>query len=475
MVGFMKILMLGWEYPPMISGGLGTATEGLINGLIGIGHKVTLVLPHFPHHIKIPGLKIVSPENPFTLDEENFSVEEKRPKQESGQNNETLSIVNKTYDDIEKKMNQSSTKTESSHYNYQLKDKELTFSERKKLAVSLKKYHEYILNNKNYNLNSIDLPKFSFSIENSINEKAYILGLLALDILQKDPTYQVIHANDWMSFTAVKMVREKKQIPVVVHIHSTEIDRSGEIHNNINILNIEKMAVNLADIVIAVSEYTRNLLVEKFNVPFDKIKVVYNANNAQHKYSLENSDQAKINSNPEKIPVVTFVGRITFQKGPSYFVTAAERVLRINPNVLFKVVGTGDLLPSMKQLTWELGIHKNFQFEGFLNSAGVQKALQSSDMFVMPSVSEPFGIVALEAIAQNIPIIISKQSGVSEVLHHAIKVDFWDVDLMADRILSILKYSPIRNEMVSNSLQDLNNRTWLQSAQSLITAYSEIH
>jgi glycogen synthase len=472
MVGFMKILMLGWEYPPMISGGLGTATEGLINGLIGIGHKVTLVLPHFPHHIRIPGLKIVSPENPFILDDDSFSIAN-NPIQEIEQNDETLSIVNKTYNEIKKNNSQNLPAPVSSHYSYELKDKELTSSDRKKLSVTLKKYHEYILNNKN--LNPINLPEFSFSIENSITEKAYILGLLSLEILQRDPTYQVIHANDWMSFTAVKMIKEKNQIPVVVHIHSTEIDRSGEIHNNKNILNIEKMGINIADIVIAVSEYTKNLLVEKFNVPFEKIKVVYNANNAQHTHNLENLNPSQKNPNPQKIPVVTFVGRITFQKGPSYFVSAAEKVIKINPNVLFKVVGTGDLLPSMKQLTWELGIHKHFQFEGFLNSVGVQKALQSSDMFVMPSVSEPFGIVALEAIAQNIPIIISKQSGVSEVLNHAIKVDFWDIDLMADRILSILKYSPIRNEMVSNSLHDLNNRTWLQSAQSLICAYSEIH
>ncbi len=475
MVGFMKILMLGWEYPPMISGGLGTATEGLINGLIGIGHKVTLVLPHFPHHIKIPGLKIVSPENPFILDEDFFSMAQKYSKEEVEPKNESLSIVNKTYDEFRNANNQNLFNPTSSHYNYKLQDKELTSSEQKKLSDNLKNYHEYILNNKFYNLNPIELPEFAFSIENNITEKAYILGLLALDILQKDSNYQVIHANDWMSFTAVKMVKEKKQIPIVVQIHSTEIDRSGEIHNNQKILSIEKMGINLADIVIAVSEYTRNLLVEKFNVPYEKIKVVYNANNTQHKYNIEDSNFRQKNINSEKTPVVTFVGRITFQKGPSYFVSAAEKVLKINPNVLFKVVGTGDLLPSMKQLTWELGIHTQFQFEGFLNSIEVQKALKNSDMFVMPSVSEPFGIVALEAIAQNIPIIISKQSGVSEVLNHAIKVDFWDVDLIADRILSILKYAPIRNEMISNSINDLSNRTWLQSAQSLISAYSEIH
>ncbi|APJ03985.1 glycosyltransferase [Silvanigrella aquatica] len=468
----MKILMLGWEYPPMISGGLGTATEGLINGLIAIGHKVTLVLPYFPHKINIPGLKIVSPENPYSCDEENNATEQIYAESE----NETLNIVTQTYNEIEKSVIQNESKNGISHYNYKLNNTEINTEVKLNLSQNLKKYHEYILNKKNTSQNffkEVNSPEFLFLNNLGVSEKAYILGLLALDVLEKDAAHQVVHANDWMSFTAVKMIKEATSIPIVAHIHSTEIDRSGEINYNQNILTIEKMGVHLADIVIAVSEYTRNLLVEKFNLPFEKVKVVYNANNAQHKKLLNHSNKQEP---AKKIkPIVTFVGRITFQKGPSYFVFAAERVLKTNPDVIFKVVGTGDLLPAMKQLTWELGIDKSFKFEGFLNAEGVQKVLQSSDMFVMPSVSEPFGIVALEAIAQNIPIIISKQSGVSEVLNHAMKVDFWDVDLMADRILSILKYTSFRDEMVDNSLLDLTNRTWRKSAQTLINAYSEIH
>lgn len=461
--------MLGWEYPPMISGGLGTATEGLINGLIKIGHEVTLVLPYFPHQIKLQGLKIVNPENPF---EPEAKVEtEIYQSTVFEKNTQVVSVVNSTYNDA-KKISQQNLK--NSHYNYKIEGKELTSLEKNKIAISLKKYNEYIISLKTQQ-NKMSSPPLSFGNNNSIHEKCYILGLLALDILQYENDFQVIHANDWMTFTAAKMIREKYQIPIVAHIHSTELDRSGEINNNKNILEIEKMGINISDIVIAVSEYTKNLLIEKFNTASDKIKVVYNANNQQHVNNINNVINVPKETTSERSPVVTFVGRITFQKGPSYFVLAAEKVLKINPNVIFKVVGIGDLLPAMKQLTWELGIHKNFQFEGFLNSSGVQLALQNSDIFIMPSVSEPFGIVALEAIAQNIPIIISKQSGVSEVLHHAMKVDFWDTDLMADRILSILKYSPMKNEMISNSLQDLNNRTWLKSAQTLTSAYSDIN
>lgn len=175
-----------------------------------------------------------------------------------------------------------------------------------------------------------------------------------------------------------------------------------------------------------------------------------------------------------KVPIVTFVGRVTYQKGPYYFVQAAKKVLQFNSNVMFKVVGSGDLLVSMKQLVSELKLDKNFYFTGFLNSNEVKNILADSDVFVMPSVSEPFGIVALEAIAQKIPVIISKQSGVSEVLNHVLKVDFWDTDLIADRILSVLKYHCIKSEMIDYSLQDLSQRTWIKSAETLTAAYSEI-
>jgi glycosyltransferase involved in cell wall biosynthesis len=166
------------------------------------------------------------------------------------------------------------------------------------------------------------------------------------------------------------------------------------------------------------------------------------------------------------------VGRITFQKGPAYFVHAAELVLKSNPRVRFRVVGTGDLLDSMKQLVWELGIDKSFVFDGFLDARQVQEVLADSDVFVMPSVSEPFGIVALEAVQQNIPVIISKQSGVSEVLPNALKVDFWDTELLADRILSLLKYHKVRRELVSNSQRDLVRRTWHQAALKCQEAYN---
>ncbi|WP_186644980.1 glycosyltransferase family 4 protein [Fluviispira vulneris] len=469
----MKILMLGWEYPPMISGGLATATEGLINGLISLGHKVTLVLPYFPHSVKIKGLKIVSPENPYILDEE---IDENIHNIKSVHNQKQKSvfeIISQTYQDIENIIQNISNKNNISHYNYTLNDIDLSQNEKENLEKDLKNYHHLLTENLKSNEINLKIKPFTFSISNEINEKIYALGLLALDILSKDPDYNIIHAHDWMSFTAIDMLNSKYDIPVVAHIHSTEIDRAGDIHNNRRILAIEKKGLENADMIIAVSNYTKNVIIEKFGIMHKKIKVVYNANNDQHITLIKKTEKSIEHKSNKQ--TVTFVGRITFQKGPSYFVFAAQKVLKINPNVIFKVVGTGDLLPSMKQLIWELGIDKNFIFSGFLNAEGVQNVLNDSSLFVMPSVSEPFGIVALEAIAKNIPVIISKQSGVSEVLNHAMKVDFWDTDLMADRILSILKYKPIRNELVENSLKDLSHRTWKHSAQTLINAYSDFH
>lgn len=451
----MKILMLGWEYPPIISGGLGTATEGMVKGLLEVGHEVTLVLPHFPVKVTLPnGLTIVSPENPF-IKQKKFGnkkgvVESEKLKSEINIKNEELLF--------------------NSHYYYS--NNQIEFSESHKKVIK-KKFLQYI-KNLYKNINNSDFVndfKKLFIDKNSYYEKAYILGLMALNIIEHDSNYHVIHANDWMTFIAAKMVKEKIDIPLFIHIHSTEIDRSGEINFNEKILQIEKMGLDLADVIIAVSKYTKNIIVNNFKIPNSKIKVAYNANNTNHE--VNNFKQSWL-SIENKAPVVTFVGRITYQKGPYYFVQAAQKVLQFNSNVMFKVVGSGDLLLSMKQLVSELKLDENFYFTGFLNSNEVKNILADSDVFVMPSVSEPFGIVALEAIAQKIPVIISKQSGVSEVLNHVLKVDFWDTDLIADRILSVLKYHCVKSEMITYSLQDLCQRTWIKSAETLTAAYSEI-
>ena len=174
-----------------------------------------------------------------------------------------------------------------------------------------------------------------------------------------------------------------------------------------------------------------------------------------------------------KSPLISFVGRVTYQKGPAYFVQSAHRALQIQPNLRFQVVGTGDLLPSMRQLAWELGVHDKFTFHGFQSAKRVETLLAESDVFVMPSVSEPFGIVALEAMAQRIPIIISKQSGVAECLMHALKVDFWDTDLMADRIVSLVRRPVLRTELQRHGAREIDRFNWESSARRCVDVYQK--
>jgi glycosyltransferase involved in cell wall biosynthesis len=442
--------MLGWEFPPLVTGGLATATEGLINGLLALGHEVTLVLPYYPFRMNRAGLTIVSPERPRGVDP--VEMEEIRAE---GSNFEDLVGA--------------SLSQWKSHYEYKLMS-EWAGSGKEGMQeddiVAKLRLREIQVRTAGAR-ESIPSPLF-----HTMEERAFVVGMLATSLLESQQ-FDVVHTHDWMTFPALEMVRQQSSIPIVAHVHSTEYDRAGESGNS-RILDIERRGVSLADRIITVSRYTKSILMQRFGVPEDKIEVAYNASNEQHGDGGRNGVPFGEASSTESVesPVITFVGRITFQKGPAYFVHAAELVLKSNPRVRFRVVGTGDLLDSMKQLVWELGIDKSFVFDGFLDARQVQEVLADSDVFVMPSVSEPFGIVALEAVQQNIPVIISKQSGVSEVLPNALKVDFWDTELLADRILSLLKYHKVRRELVSNSQRDLVRRTWHQAALKCQEAYN---
>ncbi len=449
----MKILMLGWEYPPLITGGLATATEGLVNGLIALGHEVTLVLPYFPFRVRKHGLTIVSPERPIGFD----ALEDSR----------TIALE-KEYEELQGLVRGNLSHWKS-HYEYRLMSDWAGGGEgslEDEDVVAKIKLREIEVRSRAGSDTAVSTPMF-----HTMEEKAFVLGVLASQLVS-DQKFDVVHANDWMTFPALDVLKSRTQIPIVAQVHSTEYDRAGE-NGNQKIIDIERRGVTIADHIITVSRYTKSILIQRFGVPESKIEVAYNAANEQHGNNGNNEQNTNNNEAPsdETDPVVTFVGRITFQKGPAYFVHAAELVLRTNPRVRFRVVGTGDLLASMKQLVWELGIDKSFSFDGFLDAQQVQEVLADSSIFVMPSVSEPFGIVALEAVQQNIPVIISKQSGVSEVLPNALKVDFWDTELMADRILSLLKYRKIRHELVENSQKDLLRRTWYQAAKKCQDAY----
>lgn len=479
----MKILMLGWEFPPLVSGGLATATEGLVSGLTKIGHQIALVLPHFPHETaeKIeelnPHLTIVSPEHPFQPQRLMRPIDPAFIS-ESIQTSQVLSaMIAAGRSGAPVDINDPNTLTQLlSHYDTaNIESLSLSSEEKTVLRAKLVEY-QMLVRTKVGALQS-EFEEAWTPQRSEVSEQTEILAFLATDVIRGPHAglFDVVHAHDWMSMKALAQLKKSSPLPVVLHVHSTEYDRAG-IHGNHRIQSLERMGFHLADRLVAVSHLTRRILIDQYGVPGDKIDVVYNASNLAHVRSNGNNGSALTHRNhaeqdqsPE--PLISFVGRVTYQKGPAYFVQAAHRALQLQPNLRFQVIGTGDLLPSMRQLAWELGVIDKFTFHGFQSAKAVEALLARSDVFVMPSVSEPFGIVALEAMAQRIPIIISKQSGVAECLMHALKVDFWDTDLMADRIVSLVRRPRLRDELQRNGSREIDRFNWESSARRCVDVY----
>lgn len=277
--------------------------------------------------------------------------------------------------------------------------------------------------------------------------------------------FDVIHCHDWMTYGAGMVAKHILKKPLVMHVHSTEYDRSGGPNINVQVYELEKEGLRAADAIIAVSDFTKNKIVEHYGIDEDKIHVVHNA------VDLE-SDHGVI---PEKRgKTVLFLGRLTIQKGPDYFLDTAKKVLEYEPNVTFIVAGTGDMESFIIEKAAELGIADKVLFAGFLDQEDVERAYKMADLYVMPSVSEPFGITTLEAIKYNTPVIISKQSGVSEVIKHCLKVDFWDVDQLANYIVAILRYAPLRESMQENALSEIENVSWDVAARKCVEIYRNL-
>lgn len=280
--------------------------------------------------------------------------------------------------------------------------------------------------------------------------------------------FDVIHAHDWMTYLAGIAVSKKTGKPLIVHIHSTEFDRSGENVNQM-VYDIERRGFHESVRVIAVSNYTKSILTGRYGVAPEKVEVVYNG------VDLPDRNNADVTLFPRKNEkVVLFLGRVTMQKGPEYFIQAAERVLDKMDNVKFVVAGTGDMLPRMIEMAASMGIGRKVLFTKFLKGIEVDRAFRMADLCVMPSVSEPFGIVPLEALHRDVPVLISKQSGVSEVLNHTLKVDFWDIDKMADKIIAVLSHSPLRGVLRENGRQEVARLSWEDAAERVVRIYDNV-
>lgn len=285
--------------------------------------------------------------------------------------------------------------------------------------------------------------------------------------LGRNEIFDLIHAHDWMTFPAAIRAKEASGKPLVVHIHALEFDRSGE-HGNPDIIAIEKAGMLAANHVIAVSHYTRQLILERYGIDPDKVSVVHNAvarHRASKVYHVDQQRSGKI---------VLFLGRVTFQKGPDYFIEAAARVLQKLPDTTFVMAGTGDMLPALIERVGELRIGNRFHFTGFLSGHDVERMYAMSDLYVMPSVSEPFGISPLEAMLYDVPVIVSRTAGVGEVLTHALKVDFWNAEDIADKILAVLKYSALSREMLRHGKNDLRAIRWSVAAERILNIYKRL-
>lgn len=283
--------------------------------------------------------------------------------------------------------------------------------------------------------------------------------------LSKGRNFDIIHAHDWMTYKAGMEIKKITGKPLVVHVHTTEFDRSGGLGVNQKVYDIEKLAFENADAIIAVSNYTKNKIIEKYGIPEHKIRVIHNALNYD-----EYTNGNRLKSGEQK--TVLYFGRVTLQKGPDYFIRAAKKVAEHMNNVTFIVAGTGDMLPRMIELSCELGIGNKVLFTGYLSEEDAKRIYSMADVYVMPSVSEPFGIAALEAVASGVPLILTKSSGASEVINHCLKVDFWDVDEMANKIISCLNHEPLHKCLTENSIKEIRRLDWKSQALKCMEVYS---
>lgn len=424
----MKILMFGWEFPPHISGGLGTACFGLTKGLAKHGVDMIFVVP----------------------------------KAFGDENQESVRLVNASEITVNMKKSQ-----------YKEYWKRIEYMEIGSNIIPYVSPEEYVRIHSQEELNKISeesnvfADKYEFAGGYGLNlfEEVSRYALIA-SALAASKDFDLIHSHDWLTYPAGIAAKYMSGKPLVIHVHATEYDRSGE---NVNppVYEIEKRGMEEADKIIAVSNFTRNIIIEKYGIPEDKVVTVHNA--------VEPVEIKEINASkyvPEK--VVTFLGRITFQKGPDYFIEAARLVLERDPNVRFVMAGSGDLLEKMIRRVAQLRIGHKFHFTGFLKGTSVDRMLAMSDVFVMPSVSEPFGIVPLEAMRSNVPVVISKQSGVSEVLKHALKVDFWDVHGMADAIYAVTRYNGLNKMFTKYGKDEVESLKWEHAGLKVKDVYEEM-
>ena len=416
----MKALMFGWEFPPHILGGLGTASFGLSKGMAENGNMdITFVIP-----------------KPWGDEPKDFA-------KIIGANCTPVAWRDVNWDYVQSRIGN-------------VMDPQLYYDLR-----------DHIYSDFNY-MNTNDLGCIEFSgrypdnLLEEINNYSIVAGVIARTV-----DFDIIHSHDWLTYPAGIHAKQVSGKPLVIHVHATDFDRS---RGNVNptVFSIERDGMLNADRIITVSNLTRRTVIEKYGIPAEKVITVHNA--------VEPLSEELLNVQvpPKHDKVVTFLGRITMQKGPEYFVEAAALVLRKVRDVQFVMAGGGDMMEKMIRLAARRGIADRFHFAGFLKGKQVYEMLKASDVFVMPSVSEPFGISPLEAMQMGVPSIISKQSGCAEILDNVIKVDYWDINAMADAMYSIIKYPGMFKQLHENGLEEVDQIRWKKAGAKVINIYNSL-
>ncbi len=421
--------MLGWEFPPAINGGLGVACHDLCKAMTAHA-KVIMIIPQNTVGFKMDNCDLVGLNQVNSL---------------------TLPPVNQAY---------------SSDF----------FDDVNLIPANLNPYYFEEVKKSNperkSHLRNISTEGSTQNISFQIDElygkdlisKVIEFGNIAAQYaLTKD--FDIIHAHDWMTMVAGMKIKALTGKPLVVHIHSLEIDRGGE-NSRGPVFELEKRGMEAADVIMPVSDFTGNIIQKYYGIPAEKIVTIHNGIRPVKAYRSEK---------PFKEKLVVFVGRLTRQKGPSRLVDIASKVIKHTPDVRFAIAGTGEKSQTMLQKSSTYRIGNRFHLTGFQKHENVQYLLSMADAYCMPSVSEPFGLSAMEAVQFGVPCIISKQSGVAEVLHGAMKFDFWDVDRAADYLINALYDDVLKKKIVKDAYRDLENISWELSAQKVINAYADFN
>ena len=417
----MKALMFGWEFPPHILGGLGTASYGLTKGMsLQPDMEITFVMP-----------------KPWGDEDQSFL-------RLIGSANTPVVWKDVAWEKAKEGIGK-------------FMDPQLFFDLRDHIYADFSYYHTNDLGCIGFS------GRYPENLLEEINNYSIVAGVIARTI-----PCDVIHSHDWLTYPAGIHAKTVTGKPLVIHVHATDFDRSrGKV--NPTVYGIEKDGMDHADHIITVSNLTRNIVIEKYHQDPRKVTTVHNA------VEPMSAEVAAIQSKKgTKDKVVTFLGRITMQKGPEYFVEAAAKVLKKTDNVRFVMAGNGDMMNQMIRLAAQRGISDRFHFTGFMKGTQVYEVLKSSDVYVMPSVSEPFGISPLEAMQCGVPSIISKQSGCAEILDNAIKTDYWDIEAMADAMYSIIAYPGMAEYLQIEGKNEVDQITWEKAGWKVRDIYNQV-